>query len=485
MPEFVAFLSYARINDRDGRLSWFRKHLEWAVQEWTGDHSFRIFQDVTNIRWGQHGVNRIEEALGEIFVLIPVMTPSYFNSKWCRREYELFANREEYLHRNDLILPIYWLNCDRLKNEGSREADSVARGLWDHQWKDWRPLRTAPLDSPETLAFIEDLAEQIKLVLNTVTPENIVRESGDKITKKLIAASRPRMPVRVSPSVSLSPETAVPGFPIRISLTGFTPESFVAVGGISIGGAAWNAAVIHLSASGDSPIVTLNVPVAMAPGAYQVVVTDANWVSGVARIVIPQRIITISPVTSARGSTIRVIGIGYTRNGLVTVNYITAVALPGSALGGVIGTSTALADANGNFTADLIVPPIAAIISTNIIIAVDNTSAIVPAPTNSNTVTHTVPGPVLTVLPLVAVVGGTITILGTGFPALSAVTALTVGGMGSLPPNPVTTDDQGSFLVSVIVPEQPTGEAAVVATVESGASAITGVVNIRVAKSVQ
>ncbi len=484
MPEFVAFLSYARINDRDGRLSWLKESLERAVQEWTGDHTFRIFQDVRDVRWGQQGSNTILEALGEVFVIIPIMTPSYFKSEWCRREYEQFVERESYLRRKDLILPIYWLTCD-LQNESARLGNPWAQGLWNHQWKDWRPLRTAQLGSPETLRFVEDLAEQIKKVLDTVTPRNIIRESGDKITKKLIAASRPRMPARVSPSVSLSPETAVPGFPIRISLTGFTPESFVAVGGISIGGAAWNAAVIHLSASGDSPIVMLNAPMAMQPGAYQVVVTDADGVFGVVRIVVPQRIITISPLTSARGSTVRVIGIGYTRNGLVMVNYITGVALSGRPVGGVIGTATALADANGNFTADLIVPPIATINSTNIIHAVDNTSAIVPAPTNGNTVTHTVPGPVLTVLPLVAVVGGTITILGTGFPALSAVIALTVGGMGSLPPNPVTTDDQGSFLVSVIVPGQPTGDAAVVATVGSRASNITGVVNIRVAKSVQ
>ena len=125
MAEFAAFLSYARLDDeyQDGKVTEFRIRLENTVRMWTGERDFQIFQDTKDIRWGEQWSDKLGSALADVLVLIPIMTPLYFSSSACRDEYDLFLERQVSLARNDLILPVYWLDCDLLDDGQRREAD--------------------------------------------------------------------------------------------------------------------------------------------------------------------------------------------------------------------------------------------------------------------------------------------------------------------------------------------------------------------------
>ena len=164
MAEFAGFLSYARLDDQyeDGRVTEFRSRLENAVRQWTGERGFQIFQDTEDIRWGQKWEGRIEEALEDVLILIPIMTPLYFSSEASRWEYELFLKREEKLGRKDLILPVYWLNCDILEDRRRRDADPWAKGLSNHQRVDWSKFRATSFDTPEMRQAFDGLALAIK-----------------------------------------------------------------------------------------------------------------------------------------------------------------------------------------------------------------------------------------------------------------------------------------------------------------------------------
>lgn len=167
MTEFAAFLSYARLDDEyeDGMATKFKKRLEAAVRQWTGKPDFQIFQDTKDIRWGQQWRQRIEQALGEVFVLIPILTPLYFGREACREEYDLFLKREKALKRNDLILPVYWIECDKIENGRRGEGDTWVKDLSKRQWADWRPLRWVPLTTRQALQAIDGMALQIKQTL--------------------------------------------------------------------------------------------------------------------------------------------------------------------------------------------------------------------------------------------------------------------------------------------------------------------------------
>src|SRR5205823_5053044 len=107
----AAFLSYVHADDQHelGRLTQFRQRLEGEVRLHIG-RKFEIFQDRKDIRWGENWRRRIEDALDTTTFLIPVVTPGFLTSTACRDELERFLERERRLGRDDLVLPLYYVD---------------------------------------------------------------------------------------------------------------------------------------------------------------------------------------------------------------------------------------------------------------------------------------------------------------------------------------------------------------------------------------
>ena len=82
MTEPAAFMSYARSRDShddDEQLNSFREQLAAEVRAQTGQE-FVIFQDRTDIAWGQNWQQRINEALDAVSLLLVIITPGFFQS---------------------------------------------------------------------------------------------------------------------------------------------------------------------------------------------------------------------------------------------------------------------------------------------------------------------------------------------------------------------------------------------------------------------
>lgn len=157
----AAFLSYVHSDDDHdrGRITRIRERLEGEVRMHTGS-PFKIFQDRNDLEWGQSWQERIETSLTSVIFLIPIITPSYFNSPACRSEFEKFADRENSLGSNQLILPLYYLKCDQMDDSTNR--DLIGIKLRSRQYSDWRILRFNDLESPEVSKQLSSLAADIK-----------------------------------------------------------------------------------------------------------------------------------------------------------------------------------------------------------------------------------------------------------------------------------------------------------------------------------
>jgi TIR domain len=83
----AAFMSYARFDDQheDGQLTAFRERLAAEVRMQTGEE-FHIFQDRTDIAWGQNWQQRINQTLDTVTLLLVIITPGFFRSPHCRAE---------------------------------------------------------------------------------------------------------------------------------------------------------------------------------------------------------------------------------------------------------------------------------------------------------------------------------------------------------------------------------------------------------------
>jgi parallel beta-helix repeat protein len=167
----LAFLSYAIINDShdEGRISELRKRLSYEVEVQTGE-PFPIFQDREDIQWGQTWQERLTESVDAATFLIPVITPSFFKRPWCREELSRFLEREQQLGRNDLILPIYYVDCPFLNDSERRAGDPLVEAIASRQRADWRELRFEPFTNPLVGKTLADMAVQIRKALERVQP---------------------------------------------------------------------------------------------------------------------------------------------------------------------------------------------------------------------------------------------------------------------------------------------------------------------------
>ncbi len=192
-PKPDAFMSYTRFDDQhnSGYLTTFRDRLSGEVRAQTGK-AFHIFQDIVDIGLGQQFAPEIEAALQASTFFIPIITPSFFESEYCRAEVERFLVRETELGRNDLILPIYYIKSDRWEDPDQRAADPIAQQLKLHQYVDWRALRFEELDRPKVRQELAKMAEQIKAALKRVNLPPRSQVGSEVLTDISKPAPQPR-----------------------------------------------------------------------------------------------------------------------------------------------------------------------------------------------------------------------------------------------------------------------------------------------------
>ncbi len=202
----AAFLSYDHLDDRYGHISQFRERLADEVCIQTGE-DFLIFQDRSDIQWGDNWKRRIEESLDTVTFFIPIVTPSFFKIEYCRAELKQFIEREKRLNRKDIILPVYYVSTPLLDDALKRNGDDLAREIANRQYADWRDLRFEPFDSPTVGKELERLAAQIRCALegadllsynlekswkanlNVIVADQMHRGDHTTITEAIIAAN--------------------------------------------------------------------------------------------------------------------------------------------------------------------------------------------------------------------------------------------------------------------------------------------------------
>jgi parallel beta-helix repeat protein len=158
----LAFLSYAHFADNfdDGYLTQFCLRLSGEVCLQRGD-DFPIFQDRKDISWGDCWKERINSSLDTTTFLIPVITPGFFKSEYCREELNRFLERETKLGLDDLILPIYYVDTPVLNDKKLQANDELAQIIASRQYADWRKLRLEEIISRDARKEISNLAAQI------------------------------------------------------------------------------------------------------------------------------------------------------------------------------------------------------------------------------------------------------------------------------------------------------------------------------------
>ena len=293
------------------------------------------------------------------------------------------------------------------------------------------------------------------------------------------AASSPNPAAKaniLAASITLSPSTAIPDQSIGIIGSGFTPvtttggegpasvhqitgsgSSFVSIAAVLLG-PPHATYPIDFDSGGNfvANAVVLATNATLTAGTVTVSVTDDEGVTATATLTISPRTLTVVPNTSTRGSDVTITGAGFPASNLsLTGSFPVNIDYAGTHV------ATVIPDTSGNFELTFSVPIATSIPSTNTV-----TATVLDRPAIS-TASHSVPSASISAAPDTSPPGSSVTITGSNFPAFAPVSTLKIGNVQVLPSTSLNTDKDGSFTGNILLPELPTGNQVLRATVGS------------------
>ncbi|MCH8301577.1 MAG: acyl-CoA dehydrogenase family protein [Proteobacteria bacterium] len=208
----------------------------------------------------------------------------------------------------------------------------------------------------------------------------------------------------------------------------------------------------------------------VTPGTHELKITDDGGREGVGVLVIAPRTIILSPAESRVGTVVTVTGTGFPGDNTKTGAASTpSISIRYTVAGTAQTVATLTPDASGNILGTFTVPLNTAIPSTNSVTAEFNyrptgDSVDIVSTTGS---THRIPRATVTIDPSEGPTGTTVSIIGQGFKTFSTVSALNIGDVDVRPAPVPSTDSEGSFTATILVPQLNTGSQSVTATVSN------------------
>jgi hypothetical protein len=133
--EYDVFISYSH-HDNETHGSWiheFQKRLTDDYRSRTGQR-LKVFFDADGLRTGSVLSDHLKVALENSALFVPVLSPAYLASTWCRREflhYKGFAGEDIIVEGTSRILPVRLMDWDGFEGEPGegREEAAVISGF--------------------------------------------------------------------------------------------------------------------------------------------------------------------------------------------------------------------------------------------------------------------------------------------------------------------------------------------------------------------
>ena len=117
------FISYARTDDAQRQVSAIAQEIEAGLEEFSPTQSLNVFFDKTRIVTGELWQAKLQRAIRQSKVMLAVLSQAYFESYWCRREYEEFvAVEKSRTYPGEALMPVYIIAPKDLDQEVTPES---------------------------------------------------------------------------------------------------------------------------------------------------------------------------------------------------------------------------------------------------------------------------------------------------------------------------------------------------------------------------
>jgi TIR domain len=182
---YDVFLSYARVDDENNQfVSKLAKAMQRTFQVYMG-WPLRIFLDTRDIDTAEVWEERIKVALENSTVMVAVLTPSYFHSQWCAKEWDYFLRLEEQRRHNiglpasqALVFPVRFIALEGTLWPSPEERHRMDEAM-SRQFKD---LVDVSPDSPRFETLVKELVSEIARLFVRFGELAVSGQEGDPVS---------------------------------------------------------------------------------------------------------------------------------------------------------------------------------------------------------------------------------------------------------------------------------------------------------------
>ncbi len=152
----VGFFSYAHADDYRDRLQELREDICAEYRIITGEE-LSLYIDRMGLTWGKKWDEELMASVDNSSFFVPVLSPSYFSSIYCRKELTQFLSKVSRLGGGHLVLPIlYAPGLNRML-----DGDDLAAEVLRYQYEDWTEIRLESRDSSRYRSAINRMAQRL------------------------------------------------------------------------------------------------------------------------------------------------------------------------------------------------------------------------------------------------------------------------------------------------------------------------------------
>src|SRR6266536_3822986 len=183
------FISYRR---RGHAFTWVTEYFYPLLVNWFPDHTppnynISIFIDREEIKTGESWSIDLREALRLSRYLLPIWSPDYFRSDWCKAELHTMLKREEMLglrqgnNASGLIYPVVFKGAKYIPSEYTKIIQFKDLSNWGNPWSAFKDSPEFSVLSSEVERICDDLWSKIQQAppwqdtWPVITPDELAR----------------------------------------------------------------------------------------------------------------------------------------------------------------------------------------------------------------------------------------------------------------------------------------------------------------------
>lgn len=202
IDEYDFFVSYARADNKDGRITHFIEALSEERRKLFGDEKpFTPFFDQSDIRTGDDWQHRIAGGLAASRLFLALISPNYFVSEWCRKEWMKWIEFEISKHiLSEGVAPIYFVEVPGLTDDKNWTEQRVAEEV----------AKLSGVQSTKASHFLDSASEIVRQLRRRQVSAVLPFDSAGKeaLFKEAISAELPRLAENLSNRVEMVDKAA-------------------------------------------------------------------------------------------------------------------------------------------------------------------------------------------------------------------------------------------------------------------------------------